>query len=317
MLLQTQPAETGRRQARDDDVADAGPANLIVTPRRWVAFDWVNIPVPHNPDLVEHVQAEFANWVWPPALFKPDLGVQLALRRLPPPFRDVSCLWQVTASAGFKEGFRLRTWHWLSQALTGAQLKCWLNPAIERGLVDPSTLVEVQPHYVCCTVRGGPDPCQQRFGLLKRTASTVAVPEIENIKMRQERRSRSRRRTDSGKQTVTVDAVTGTTSDVDRRIGECVAAVRRARSGSRHPTFKSELARARALCDRHGEPADLFEHVAKRWSLTLGTRVSPAQVVLCLIDLKLARLAHDPRHFDSITDIAGYAGCLAEVLSDA
>jgi hypothetical protein len=39
---------------------------------------------------------------------------------------------------------------------------------------------------------------------------------------------------------------------VDRRIDECVAAVRRARSGSRHPTFKSELARARALCDRHG-----------------------------------------------------------------
>ena len=28
--------------------------------------------------------------------------------------------------------------------------------------------------------------------------------------------------------------------------------MRSARSGSRHPTFKSELARARALCDRHG-----------------------------------------------------------------
>jgi hypothetical protein len=67
----------------------------------------------------------------------------------------------------------------------------------------------------------------------------------------------------------------------------------------------------------YGEPVDLFEHLAARWSLTLGTRVSPAQVVLCLIDLKLTRLAHDPQHLDSITDIAGYAGCLAEVLSDA
>jgi hypothetical protein len=251
IVVRGKPKQTiGRRALYDDP--EAGPANLTATPRRWVAFDWDNIPVPHNPDFIEHDQAEFANWARPPALFKPDLGVRLALRRLPPAFRNVSCLWQVTASAGFKEGFRLRTWHWLSRPLTGSQLKCWLHPAIERGLVDPSTLVEVQPHYVGCTVRGGPDPCPQRFGLLERAAQIVAVPEIEAIKTRQERRERERRRTLYAGQTVTVDAMTGTTSDVDRRIRECVAAVRRARSGSRHPTFKSELARARALCDRHG-----------------------------------------------------------------
>jgi hypothetical protein len=53
--------------------------------------------------------------------------------------------------------------------------------------------------------------------------------------------------------------------------------------------------------------------VAKRWSLVLGVEVTAAQAILCLIDLKAARLAHDPGHLDSITDIAGYAGCLAEV----
>ena len=63
----------------------------------------------------------------------------------------------------------------------------------------------------------------------------------------------------------------------------------------------------------YGEPVDLFEQVAKRWSLTLGTELSPAQVVLCLIDLKVARLARDPRHFDSQADVAGYAACLREV----
>jgi hypothetical protein len=240
----------GRRAMYDD--AHAGPANLTVTPRRWVAFDWDNLPVPHDPESVEHDQAEFANWAQPWALFKPEIGVELALRRLPPAFRTVSCLWQVTASAGFKDGFRLRTWHWLSRALTGAELKCWLNPAIERGLVDPSTLVEVQPHYIGCTVRGGPDPCPRRFGLLARSAQTVAVPEIDGIKMRQEHRERERRRVVYAGQTVTVDAVPGAGGDVERRINECVTAVRRARSGSRHPTFKSELARARALCDRHG-----------------------------------------------------------------
>ena len=67
----------------------------------------------------------------------------------------------------------------------------------------------------------------------------------------------------------------------------------------------------------YGQPGNLFEHVARRWSLVLGVKVTPAQAMLCLIDLKVARLAHDPQHLDSITDIAGYAGCLAEVLSDA
>jgi Domain of unknown function (DUF6378) len=63
----------------------------------------------------------------------------------------------------------------------------------------------------------------------------------------------------------------------------------------------------------YGEPPDLFEHVAARWALTLGTRVSPAQVVLCLIDLKLARLARDPKHLDSQVDVGGYAAVLREV----
>ena len=63
----------------------------------------------------------------------------------------------------------------------------------------------------------------------------------------------------------------------------------------------------------YGEPVNLFEHIATRWSLTLGTKVSPAQVALCLIDLKLARLARDPKHLDSQVDVAGYAACLREV----
>jgi hypothetical protein len=56
-----------------------------------------------------------------------------------------------------------------------------------------------------------------------------------------------------------------------------------------------------------------MEDVAKRWSVTLSTEISAAQVVLCLIDLKLARLAHDPAQLDSIVDVAGYAAVLREV----
>jgi hypothetical protein len=64
----------------------------------------------------------------------------------------------------------------------------------------------------------------------------------------------------------------------------------------------------------YGEPVDLFEQIAGRWSLTLGIAVSPAQVVLCLIDVKMARLARDPKHLDSQVDVAGYAACLREVV---
>ena len=63
----------------------------------------------------------------------------------------------------------------------------------------------------------------------------------------------------------------------------------------------------------YGEPAELFADVAMRWSLTLGAEVSPAQVALCLIDLKLARLARDSKHLDSQVDVAGYAAVLREV----
>ena len=41
--------------------------------------------------------------------------------------------------------------------------------------------------------------------------------------------------------------------------------------------------------------------------------MTPAQVALCLIDLKLARLVRDPTHLDSIVDVAGYAALLREV----
>ena len=63
----------------------------------------------------------------------------------------------------------------------------------------------------------------------------------------------------------------------------------------------------------YGEPGKAMAAIAARWSLTLGHPVTPAEVVLCMIDLKLTRLARDPRHQDSILDIAGYAAVLHEV----
>ncbi|MDE2135494.1 MAG: hypothetical protein KGJ49_12975 [Alphaproteobacteria bacterium] len=63
----------------------------------------------------------------------------------------------------------------------------------------------------------------------------------------------------------------------------------------------------------YGDPVLFFENVARRWSITLGRTVTPAEAVLCMMDLKLTRLCHDPRHRDSVVDLVGYAAVLREV----
>ena len=66
---------------------------------------------------------------------------------------------------------------------------------------------------------------------------------------------------------------------------------------------------------QYGDAGTAMAAIADRWSATLGCKVTPAQVILCLIDLKLVRLARDPAHEDSIIDVCGYAALLHEVAS--
>ena len=63
----------------------------------------------------------------------------------------------------------------------------------------------------------------------------------------------------------------------------------------------------------YGDPAVSMAAVAARWSVTLRQPITPEQVVLCLIDLKLTRLSHNPGHCDSAVDLAGYAALLQEI----
>jgi hypothetical protein len=64
---------------------------------------------------------------------------------------------------------------------------------------------------------------------------------------------------------------------------------------------------------QYGDAGGSMAAIAQRWSTTLGREITPAQVVLCLLDLKLARLAHDPTHEDSAVDVCGYAALLREL----
>lgn len=227
-------AKRGRRAIYDDP--EKGPAGLEVVPRCWAAFDWDGLSLEADAD----------------PLRDPQIGVRLALRLLPPPFRDVSCFWQISASAGSKPGFRLRTWHWFNHPTTGAELKVWCAPAIKRRLLDPVTLVECQPHYLTVRVVDNPDPCPRRFGFLRLEGNTVRVPDIEGIRRRQEQRERAERRSGLSERWSSDRDPAEHEAKVQRRIDDCLAAIRSATEGARHPTYLAEAARARALCDRYG-----------------------------------------------------------------
>lgn len=61
--------------------------------------------------------------------------------------------------------------------------------------------------------------------------------------------------------------------------------------------------------DDYGGPLESFTRIARLWEPILGVEISPYDVALCLIQLKVARAVNGMQR-DSIVDIAGYAGCV-------
>jgi hypothetical protein len=60
----------------------------------------------------------------------------------------------------------------------------------------------------------------------------------------------------------------------------------------------------------YGSPIEDFTKQAKMWSVILNTSVTPQQIAMCMIAVKLCRLTNSPRHRDSAIDVVGYARCL-------
>lgn len=57
------------------------------------------------------------------------------------------------------------------------------------------------------------------------------------------------------------------------------------------------------------------ERISELWSGYLGTYISPMQVSLMQLLVKVSRLAESPSHEDSVQDILGYACIYAELLN--
>lgn len=63
----------------------------------------------------------------------------------------------------------------------------------------------------------------------------------------------------------------------------------------------------------YGKPEDNFARIAAMWEAYLGTPITSAQVAVCMILTKVARLNTSIQHADNWVDIAGYAACGAEI----
>lgn len=64
--------------------------------------------------------------------------------------------------------------------------------------------------------------------------------------------------------------------------------------------------------DQYGNPEDSFQRIADYWTPYLGKPVTPKDVAMLLILMKVAR-EQNQHKLDSLVDIAGYAALAAEV----
>jgi hypothetical protein len=65
----------------------------------------------------------------------------------------------------------------------------------------------------------------------------------------------------------------------------------------------------------YGNPEDNFKNIAEYWNIYQRQRKAestPQDIAMMMILMKVARLATNTGHRDSLVDIAGYAACAAD-----
>lgn len=63
---------------------------------------------------------------------------------------------------------------------------------------------------------------------------------------------------------------------------------------------------------QYGSAKENFENIAKLWSIIIGKEITPKDVCLCMIQLKIARELNVPKR-DNIIDGAGYFAVIEKI----
>jgi hypothetical protein len=65
----------------------------------------------------------------------------------------------------------------------------------------------------------------------------------------------------------------------------------------------------------YGSSRSNHERISELWTGYLGDYISPMQVSMCMLLVKVSRLTETPNHQDSIKDLIGYAAIYNELLN--
>lgn len=63
----------------------------------------------------------------------------------------------------------------------------------------------------------------------------------------------------------------------------------------------------------YGDAHEMHRRISVGWTEILGVNVSPHEVALCMVWLKMSRLVESPSHLDSYVDAAAYVALAAEI----
>jgi hypothetical protein len=126
---------------------DDEPATITEATHFWVLLDVDGIPCPEGLDPVT----------------EPERAAAHVISLLPEEFHDAAHWWQLTGSAGFKPGIRMRLAFWMDRKLTGRDVKMWVSKV--KGL-DLSIYTANQLIYAARPIfELVDDPVPQRSGM--------------------------------------------------------------------------------------------------------------------------------------------------------
>ncbi len=148
-------------------------------PRHWVMHDFDKVSVGIKDDLFRD----------------PEDAVEEAIyRHLPPQYHDVTCVWQLSSSAGTTdtdEVLSAHIWYWVGEPTNQIALRNF--HALHAPNVDKAVFGTVQPHYTSGPIFSPPnrDPLLRRIGLMRREYDSVFLPTVKPDEIRQILRSGS------------------------------------------------------------------------------------------------------------------------------